>query len=76
MFEGVLGHPWVRVVLADCDDQGNYTGRDEAPAQVRLIELLCSDDGPKDWYEELAIRIADYVGWSVHEDIDDRQVWP
>jgi hypothetical protein len=67
-FEAAMGQPWVAVILATCDSDGNYGSSDATPPQVNVVELVCSYSGNPVWYDALANRIAEYLGWSVFDE--------
>jgi len=75
-FEAVAGQPWVAVILAACSPAGNYALDGADVPAVNVVEIVCSDSGDTAWYEELADRIAEFLGWSAFEDHDERKVWP
>lgn len=73
-FQSVDGQPWVTVMMASCSREGNYAIEGELIPRVNVVELICSYSGDPDWYEMLARRIAEFLGWSAFA--DERQVWP
>lgn len=75
-FEAAAGQPWVAIVLAVCDPTGNYASDGVFLPRVNMVELVCSGSGDPAWYDTLAGRIADFLGWSAFEDHEERQVWP
>ncbi|MFD1711724.1 hypothetical protein FVQ98_15330 [Ottowia sp. GY511] len=70
-FASTEGQPWVCVILASCDATGGYASNEEALTRVNVVELVCSDTENALWYESLAGRIADFLGWSVFDDHAD-----
>ncbi|ROU08106.1 hypothetical protein [Lysobacter enzymogenes] len=77
-FESADGLPWLRVIVAETLPGGGYHYRAGAPAPQRidLIELLCGDDAPPQWYEALACRIAAELDWVAVEESEERRIWP
>ncbi|QWP78108.1 hypothetical protein J5226_06845 [Lysobacter sp. K5869] len=75
-FESAAGGPWLHVVLAKTVAGGGYASNGEMPERIDLIELLCAYDGPPEWYEALACRIAAELDWIAVEESEERQVWP
>jgi len=57
------GLPWLRVVLAECDSNGNYAVDGRYSARINVVQLICSDSNDPDWYLALANRIATFLGW-------------
>ncbi len=60
--------PWVLVLMAQCDAEGNYSSDGQLCPEINVIELACSISGDAEWYEALACRIAQHVGWEVIHD--------
>jgi hypothetical protein len=73
-FEAAEGRPWVCVILAHCDPNGNYCTDGAFHPQVNVVELVCSYSGDPAWYDALAGRIAGYLGWLAFEDHEAWQV--
>jgi hypothetical protein len=75
-FEAADGQSLVCVILANCDQRGNYCTDEVFLQRVNVVELVCSYSGEPTWYDALAGRIAAFLGWSAFEDKEERQVWP
>jgi hypothetical protein len=75
-FQAAEGSPWVSVVLAKCGPEGSYSVGEEFLPQINVVELVCSEYSDPAWYDALASRIAEFLGWSAFEDHPRRQVWP
>jgi hypothetical protein len=73
-FEAAAGHPWVDVILAACDAAGSYASDGAFVPTINVIELVCSDAVDPKWYDELAGRIAGFLGWTAFEEHEGRQV--
>jgi len=73
-FEGGVGAPEVSVVVAACDERGNYSSPVTFQERVNIIELTCSHAGDTDWYHALAGKIAKFLGWKTHQDDDKTQM--
>jgi hypothetical protein len=71
-FGSADGYPWVSVLLAACGPTGNYASTGEAMPQVNVVELVCSDFGDSEWYDSLAGRITDFLGWAAFDDHEMR----
>ncbi|NNN33287.1 hypothetical protein HLK59_23585 [Streptomyces sp. S3(2020)] len=73
------GFDWLHVTIAACDGAGNYaahTGR--VPRRVNMVELICSSAGGRSAYDalrELAVRIADLLGWEVADSESDEVLY-
>lgn len=74
-FESTTGQPWVAVILATCSPTGSYATSGAPVSAVNVVELVCSAYGDPAWYEALAGRIAAFLGWSVFDDQELRQVF-
>lgn len=73
-FRSAPGFPWLCLVAAPADAAGSYAaGRDEP--MVNVVELVCGD-GDADWYESLAVRLAEPLGWEVVEEHGGRTIRP
>ena len=75
-FRSASDQPWVSVVLAASDKNGNYRVGDEPPVNINVVELICSSGGDASWYHALAGQIAEFLGWVAYEDHENRRVWP
>jgi hypothetical protein len=75
-FESRPGHPAVQIILARANDDGGYAADGSFIPQINVIELICPYSNDTVWYESLACRIADFLGWTAREEMEDRQVWP
>lgn len=73
-FEAAEGQPWVAVIMTVCSPEGTYASGGAYLPQVNVVELVCSDAGDPAWYDALAVRIAEFLGWSAFEDHEERQL--
>jgi hypothetical protein len=73
-FQSNDSQPWVCVIVANCDRNGNYFVGENLPPYVNVIELICSYSGNAEWYEKLAKQIAGLLGWSAFDDHECRQI--
>jgi hypothetical protein len=64
------------VVIALASAEGNYATDGRCPAVFNLVEVICHLGGPFGVYETIACRIADFLGWEAHEDLENEQIWP
>ncbi|MEZ5986141.1 MAG: hypothetical protein R3B94_09335 [Hyphomonas sp.] len=64
--------PWFRINIGSCDANGNYpAGRAQNGAMANMIELIYGNAGDAaslKFYQDLADRIAEAVGWNIVED--------
>ncbi|QQP94454.1 hypothetical protein [Lysobacter enzymogenes] len=74
-FDAADGQPWVHVIVADGDANGNYATGAKAPERVNIVELICAYERDEDWYEALALRIAAHLGWEAFEESIGRRLW-
>ena len=70
------GCPAIQVILARADNEGNYAGDGSFIEEINIIEFVCPYSGNDAWYDALACRIAEFLGWTAREEMEDRQVWP
>ena len=75
-FESETWRPWVAVLLAVSSPAGDYVSDGAYPPEVNVVELACSHSFDAWWYESLAGRIAEFLGWSAFEEHEGRRVWP
>ncbi len=75
-FQAADGQSRVTIMLAACDSAGSYASDGASLPKFNVVELICSSFGDPAWYDALAGRIAAFLGWSVFEDHEARQVWP
>lgn len=73
-FQSGPGVAEVSVILAACDERGNYPSPAKHQERVNIVELTCSHSGDTDWYHALAARIAKFLGWKTHQDDDKTQM--
>ena len=64
--------PWFRINTGTCDANGNYpAGNAQIGSMANMIELICANKGDAaslKFYQDLAGRIADDLGWVIVED--------
>jgi hypothetical protein len=75
-FEAASGQPWVSLILARTGPTGGYPTDGQFEPQINIVELVCSCSGGTGWYDSLAARIAEFLGWEAVEEHEDRKVWP
>lgn len=73
-FRAAEGWPWLEVVLAQADAQGNYHTSAAQPDRINVIEFICSSHAPTVDAEALACQLARHLGWGVHEDSEGRRL--
>jgi hypothetical protein len=74
-FGNAIGLPWVAITLAKCNDRGGYSSYHEYIPAIDVIELVCSVYEHPEWYEKIAIKIAEFLGWEALEDGEERQIY-
>lgn len=75
-FEAAPGAPWVNLLLVRASPSGDYASDGASHPTFNLVEMVCSDAGPRDWYDSLAVQIARFLGWTATEDAEERSIWP
>jgi hypothetical protein len=75
-FEAAPAMPWVSVVIAMADANGNYAVGSTLPPSINVVELICSDFDDASWYESIARRIATALNWQATENHENRRIWP
>jgi hypothetical protein len=67
-FGAAPGQPWVAVILAKTGPTGGYASDGSLIPEIDIVELVCSYHGDSAWYEALAQRIAEFLGWEVAQE--------
>jgi hypothetical protein len=75
-FGNAIESPWVQIILAKCDDRGNYASYHKYIPTANVVELFCSYCENIEWYEQLACQIAMFLDWEAWEDNEERQIFP
>lgn len=75
-FGAAPGQPWVAVILAKRGPTGGYASDGSLIPEIDIVELVCSHHGDSAWYEALAQRIAEFLGWEAVEENEGRRLWP
>lgn len=76
-FSTVAGQPWIDLTLAMAAEDGSWVNDGSFIAQFNRVELACSGSDPRqDWYDALAARIAEFLGWVAEEEHAERVIWP
>ena len=71
-FDALPGFPWVRNILAACDGAQCYAISQDGVRAVNIVEVVYSDFGDSEWYDTVARRIAEFLGWQAIEEHSDR----
>lgn len=76
-FSGASGQPWIDVTIAKASEDGSWFNDGSFIAQFNRVELVCSGSDPRqDWYDGLAAKIAEVLGWVAEEEHAARVIWP
>ncbi|MGO6946860.1 hypothetical protein [Rhizobium johnstonii] len=76
-FGSAPGQPWLDVTIAKATEAGNWSSDGSFIPRFDRVELVCSARDPRqDWYDELAARIAKFLGWVAVEEHTKRVIWP
>ncbi|AFY92278.1 hypothetical protein [Chamaesiphon minutus] len=73
-FGNAIGSPWVDIILAKCNDRGGYSSYHEYIPTIDIVELVCSAYEHREWYENIATQIAEFLGWEAWEEGEERQI--
>jgi hypothetical protein len=74
VFRAAPDHPWISLRLRHSG--AAPAQRDQYTAIIDRIEIECADQHARGYYEQLAGRLAAYLGWTAWTEPGQRIVWP
>lgn len=60
--------PWVEIAVLKANSPDSWASDGLFNPQFNRVEMVCSDNEPRQWYEELAARIAEFLQWDAVEE--------
>ncbi|MQB40702.1 hypothetical protein [Rhizobium sp. ICMP 5592] len=73
-FGAADGRPWVDIAILKANSPDSWSSDGIFSAHFNRVEMVCSDTEPQHWYEELAVRIAEFLQWDTVEEDEPRQI--
>lgn len=67
-FGATDGWPWVDIAILKANSTDSWASDGIFNPQFNRVEMVCSDTEPYQWYEALAVKIAEFLQWDAVEE--------
>lgn len=74
MYKNSSAFPWLSLMLVVASGEGNYALKNVEEPQINLIALIASSEENREKYLVLLRKIADFLGWQIHDEDSDRVI--
>ncbi|HEX8047991.1 hypothetical protein [Rhizobium sp.] len=74
-FGAADGWPWVDIAILNANSADSWSSDGSFNPRFNRVEMVCSDNEPRHWYEELAAKIAEFLQWDAVEEDEPRQIY-